>query len=129
MRVLLAEDFAPLRLLYGIWLTSDGHEVVSCADGRAALEVLEAEGAPDAAVLDVGMPVVDGIEVCRALRALDPDAVILVQTSLDGMRQAAGEAGADRVIAKPGSPDDLLRPLRELSRQKSGGGRIRTSVG
>ena len=129
MRVLLAEDFAPLRLLYGIWLRSDGHEVVSCADGRAALAVLEQEGAPDAAVLDVGMPIVDGIEVCRALRALDPDAVILVQTSLDGVREAADEAGADRVIAKPGSPDDLLRPLRELSRQKSGGGRIRTSVG
>ena len=126
MHVLLAEDAAPLRLLYETWLTADGHDVTACADGREALAALEHDGAPEAAVLDIGMPLVDGIEVCRALRALDPDAIILVQTSLAGRERAAAAAGADRVIAKPGTPEELLLPLHSLvgrDRQKSEWGR------
>lgn len=130
MQVLLAEDSAPLRLLYETWLRADGHEVTACADGAEALAALEHEGAPDAAVLDIGMPLVDGIEVCRSLRALDRDAVILVQTSLDGHERDAAAAGADLVIRKPCAPEELLLPLHELALQRqSGGGRIRTSVG
>src|SRR6201999_997270 len=97
MQVLLAEDSQALRLLYEVWLTADGFDVVACSDGREALTWLEEHGAPDVAVLDVGMPIVDGLEVCRSLRALDPDVPILVQTSLE-LDRTARAAGADLVI-------------------------------
>jgi two-component system response regulator MprA len=117
MRVLLAEDEPALRLLYELWLKSDGFDVIAAADGREALAQVDDRGAPDVAVLDVLMPHVDGLEVCRRLRRLDDSMPIVLQTALDDIEIAAANAGATEVIPKPAGRAELLRPLRRLADQ------------
>lgn len=106
-RILVAEDSPALRLLYSLWLEGDGHEVVAVADGRAAIEALERGRMPDAAVLDVEMPYVDGLSVCSYLRMRAPTVPIVIVSGVDGVRADALAAGASVVLAKPFSPAEL----------------------
>ena len=114
MRVLLAEDDRALRFLYEIWLRAEGYEVDAVGDGRAALVAIETRGVPDAAVLDITMPFVDGLAVCRRLRSLSARVPIVVQTANDALAADAAAAGADLVLPKPGSHTDLVWPLASL---------------
>jgi putative two-component system response regulator len=120
-RVLIADDTASIRSLFERLLVEDGHEVISAADGAAALEAVQRHR-PDVIVLDVTMPFVDGLEVCRRLKA-DPDTrltpVVLVtgQTGLDD-RIKGIEAGADEFLSKPVHPLELRARIRSLSRVK-----------
>jgi CheY-like chemotaxis protein len=113
-RILVAEDSAALRLLYAIWLESDGHDVVAVADGRAAIAALERGCLPDAAVLDVEMPYVDGLSVCRYLRMRAPAIPIVIVSGVDGVRAGALAAGASAVLEKPVGPEELTAALRAL---------------
>lgn len=110
-RVLLAEDDPALRLLYGIWLSASGYDVDAAADGAEALNAVAAHGLPDAAVLDVQMPRIDGLAVCRALRARSDRLPIVIATSYDDVEQAAFDAGADVVLAKTGERRELCAAL------------------
>ena len=120
-RVLVADDTESIRSLFERLLTADGHEVISAADGAAALEAVQRHR-PDVIVLDVTMPFVDGLEVCRRLKS-DPDTrltpVVLVtgQTGLDD-RIKGIEAGADEFLSKPVHPLELRARIRSLSRVK-----------
>jgi putative two-component system response regulator len=120
-RVLVADDTASIRSLFERLLIEDGHEVISAADGAAALDAVQRHR-PDVIVLDVTMPFVDGLEVCRRLKA-DPDTrltpVVLVtgQTGLDD-RIKGIEAGADEFLSKPVHPLELRARIRSLSRVK-----------
>jgi two-component system OmpR family response regulator len=111
-RILVAEDDAALRLLYTIWLESAGFDVTPVADGRAALEALERRPLPDAALLDVEMPFVDGLSVCRYLHALDPSVRIVVVTGMEDARGAALAAGAADVIRKPCDRGQIVAAVR-----------------
>jgi CheY-like chemotaxis protein len=111
-RILVAEDDAALRLLYTIWLESAGFDVTPVADGRAALEALERRPLPDAALLDVEMPFVDGLSVCRYLHALDPSVRIIVVTGMEDARRAALTAGAADVIRKPCDRGQIVAAVR-----------------
>jgi two-component system response regulator MprA len=110
-RVLLAEDDPALRLLYGIWLSASGYDVDAAADGADALNAVSAHGLPDAAVLDVQMPRIDGLAVCRALRARSDRLPIVIATSFDEIESAAFEAGADVVLPKTGERRELCGAL------------------
>lgn len=120
-RVLVADDTASIRSLFERLLIEDGHEVISAADGAAALDAVQRHR-PDVIVLDVTMPFVDGVEVCRRLKA-DPDTrltpVVLVtgQTGLDD-RIKGIEAGADEFLSKPVHPLELRARIRSLARVK-----------
>jgi len=120
-RVLVADDTESIRSLFERLLTADGHEVISAADGAAALDAVQRHR-PDVIVLDVTMPFVDGLEVCRRLKS-DPDTrltpVVLVtgQTGLDD-RIKGIEAGADEFLSKPVHPLELRARIRSLSRVK-----------
>jgi CheY-like chemotaxis protein len=111
-RLLVAEGDAALRLLYTIWLESAGFDVTPVADGRAALEALERRPLPDAALLDVEMPFVDGLSVCRYLHALDPSVRIVVVTGMEDARGAALAAGAADVIRKPCDRGQIVAAVR-----------------
>jgi two-component system OmpR family response regulator len=111
-RILVAEDDAALQLLYAIWLESEGFEVTAVADGRAALEALERRPLPDVALLDIEMPFVDGLSVCRYLHALDPTVRIVIATGVEDARADALAAGASDVVRKPCNPARIVAALR-----------------
>jgi CheY-like chemotaxis protein len=115
-RILVAEDDSALRTLYGIWLEHDGCDVVACADGREALDALERGLVPDAAVLDVDMPYVDGLSVCSYLHGRDASIPIVIVSCLDEIRPAALAAGATNVLAKPCTREELLGALAGVLR-------------
>jgi DNA-binding response OmpR family regulator len=111
-RILVAEDDAALRLLYTIWLEAAGFDVTPVADGRAALAALERRPLPDAALLDVEMPFVDGLSVCRYPHALDPSVRIVVVTGVEDARADALSAGAADVLRKPCDPRRIVAAVR-----------------
>jgi putative two-component system response regulator len=120
-RVLVADDTDSVRALFRKLLTADGHEVVAAADGVAALEAV-AQHHPDVILLDVGMPRLDGLEVCRRLKA-DPATrltpVVLVTGLSDMQDRIKGiEAGADEFLSKPVHPHELRARVFSLTRMK-----------
>ncbi|MGA0069197.1 MAG: response regulator transcription factor [Miltoncostaeaceae bacterium] len=118
MRILVADDEEAVRTAVRRALTLAGYEVELAADGDEALASL-AERAPDAVLLDVMMPGVDGIEVCRRLRAAGDSTPVLMLTARDavGDRVAGLDAGADDYMVKPFALQELLARLRALLRR------------
>ncbi len=120
--LLVAEDDRQVREALERILGFEGYRVISVADGAAALEAVVTEQ-PDALVLDVMMPYVDGLGVCRMLRAKGDRTPILMLTARDevGDRVAGLDAGADDYLAKPFALDELLARLRALLRRVDAG--------
>jgi two-component system, OmpR family, response regulator MprA len=104
-------------------LRLEGYDTELAADGREALDALAA-GAPDALVLDLLMPRVDGLEVCRRLRAAGDRTPVLVLTARDAVsdRVRGLDAGADDYLVKPFALEELLARLRALLRRSGGAG-------
>ncbi|MET0740592.1 MAG: response regulator transcription factor [Candidatus Nanopelagicales bacterium] len=119
MRVLVVDDDPAVRESLRRSLTFNGYDVVLAADGVEALEKTGSEQ-PDLLVLDVSMPRLDGLAVCRALRAAGNDVPVLVLTARDAVsdRVAGLDAGADDYLPKPFALDELLARLRALLRRK-----------
>ncbi len=120
-RVLVADDTESVRSLFARLLSADGHDVVSAHDGRTALESVQRDR-PDVILLDVEMPGMSGLEVCRRLKAdpatrLTPVVMVTGQTHLND-RIRGIEAGADEFLSKPVHPQELRVRVRSLSRMK-----------
>jgi putative two-component system response regulator len=120
-RVLVADDTDSVRSLFQKLLSADGHEVTVASDGAAALDAVQRHQ-PDVILLDVTMPVMDGLEVCRRLKAdaatrLTPIVLITGQTDLSD-RLRGIEAGADEFLSKPVHPHELRARVRSLTRMK-----------
>ena len=117
-RILLADDEQSIQTLLSYPLQKDGYEVVRASDGREALARF-AEQTFDLVVLDVMMPRMDGLEVCRRLRGARPGMPILMLTargSEDDKVRGLGE-GADDYVTKPFSARELLARVRALGRR------------
>src|SRR5258705_1758112 len=114
--VLVAEDDDVTRMRLEHLLTKWGHRVTSVSRGDVALEMLSPSGPPHLAIIDWVMPGLDGVDVCRALRARKSDTytyVILITAKDDPDSMLVGlEAGADDFLAKPGAPEELRARLR-----------------
>src|SRR5262245_50941292 len=106
-RILVAEDDPKQARLIQIYLEREGHSVVTVEDGRAALEQARTR-APDLLVLDVMMPKVDGLDVCRVLRAESKVPILLLtaRSSEDDLLLGF-DLGADDYMTKPYSPREL----------------------
>ena len=118
MRILLAEDDRAVRDAVDRALRGAGYQVQAVADGQAALAGARSPGL-DVLVLDLGLPVVDGLAVCRQLRGEGRRVPILVLTARAGVadRVAGLDAGADDYLTKPFALDELLARLRALLRR------------
>ena len=117
-RILLADDDRPIREALTRALTLEGYEVVQASDGAQALSSIESTK-PDAAILDVMMPNVDGLTVCRVLRAERNRIPVLMLTARTETadRVAGLDAGADDYLPKPFELEELLARLRALLRR------------
>ena len=121
MKVLVVDDDAAVRNSLDRALRLNGYEVDLAVDGVDALNQVNIEP-PDAMVLDVLMPNMDGLEVCRRLRSFGDQTPILMLTAQDGVteRVAGLDAGADDYLPKPFALDELLARLRALLRRAAG---------
>ncbi|MEV6006643.1 response regulator transcription factor [Streptomyces sp. NPDC051976] len=118
-RVLVVDDDAAIRRSLGRALRLRGFAVSEADGGAAALDLL-GRTPPDVLVLDISMPDVNGIEVCRTLRADGSDLPVLVLSALDevGDRVAGLQAGADDYLVKPFALEELVLRLHALLRRR-----------
>src|SRR4051795_4561572 len=122
MRILVVDDEPAVREAVDRALRLDGYRTELAQDGRAALTAL-ASAPPDALVLDVLMPDVDGLEVCRRLRAAGDRTPVLMLTARDAVadRVRGLDAGADDYLVKPFALEELLARVRALLRRARDG--------
>jgi len=117
-RILLIEDDPRLAAMVSEYLGEAGFHVSTAAAGRAGLEQLRREPY-DALVLDLMLPDIDGLEVCRQLRATSDTPVLMLTARGDTMDRVVGlEIGADDYLPKPFEPRELLARLRAILRRR-----------
>ena len=120
MKILVVDDEQAVRESLRRSLRFNGYEVLTANDGLEAVETVRAKN-PELLILDVMMPNMDGLEVCRTLRSEGWDRPILVLTARDGVsdRVAGLDAGADDYLPKPFALEELLARVRSLVRRAS----------
>jgi two-component system response regulator MprA len=128
-RVLVVEDDTDIAGALRRSLDKEGYDVRVAGDGETALDEAGVF-APDAVVLDLGLPKLDGVEVCRRLRT-DGDVPILILTARDALdaRVEGLDSGADDYLVKPFERDELLARLRALLRRRPPRGSASLVVG
>jgi len=119
-RILVADDEAGIRDVVGRYLDTEGYDVAFARDGAEALTLARAHE-PDLIVLDVMMPVLDGIEVLRQLRAESDVYVIMLTAKADEVDKIVGlSVGADDYLTKPFSPRELVARIKAVLRRSRG---------
>jgi two-component system, OmpR family, response regulator MprA len=123
MKILVVDDEPAVRESLRRALELEGYSVELAADGIEALERLGANGEPDALILDILMPRMDGLEACRRLRREGYRLPVLMLTAREEVenRVAGLDAGADDYVTKPFALEELLARIRALLRRTSGG--------
>jgi two-component system, OmpR family, response regulator MprA len=128
-RVLVIEDDAEIADVLRRFLRQEGHDVRTATDGDGALPAA-AEFVPDLVILDLGLPGLDGVEVCRRLRA-EGDVPILILTARTELedRVEGLDSGADDYLVKPFERQELLARIRALLRRRPPRGSASLTVG
>jgi two-component system, OmpR family, response regulator MprA len=121
VKILVVDDERAVRDSLRRALELQGYDVALAADGAEALAQLEANGQVDAVLLDILMPGIDGLEVCRRIRSSGSEIPVLMLTARDavGDRVAGLDAGADDYVVKPFALEELLARVRALLRRAS----------
>jgi DNA-binding response OmpR family regulator len=116
-RVLVVDDEQPLARLLGTYLERDGFEVTLAFDGVAAVESARAVD-PDVVVLDLGLPGLDGLEVCRQVRTFSDCYIVMLTARSEEVDKLVGlSSGADDYVTKPFSPRELVARVHVMLRR------------
>ncbi len=116
-RILVVDDDAALAEMLGIVLRGEGFEPVFCGDGSTAIDAFRA-AKPDVVLLDLMLPGMDGIDVCRAIRAESGTPIVMLTAKSDTVDVVVGlESGADDYIVKPFKPKELVARIRARIRR------------
>ena len=116
-RILIVDDEPNIVATVSPLLRARGYDVYSATSGRAGLEAVDRDK-PDLVVLDLGLPDVDGIDVCRTMRQVsNVPIVVLSARGAEGDKVAALDAGADDYVTKPFGPEELLARIRAALRR------------
>ncbi len=119
--ILVVDDEPQIRRVMRTTLTAQGYAIVEARDGQEALEKMRSER-PDLVILDVNMPVMDGLETCRAIRAgSNVPVIMLTVRSAEKDKVRALDAGADDYIVKPFGIQELLARIRAALRRSPSG--------
>jgi two-component system, OmpR family, KDP operon response regulator KdpE len=119
--ILVVDDEPQIRRVMRATLTAHGYAIVEARDGQEALEKMQSER-PDLVILDVNMPVLDGLETCRAIRAgSNVPVIMLTVRSAEKDKVRALDAGADDYIVKPFGIQELLARIRAALRRSPSG--------
>jgi len=122
--ILVVEDEQAIADLVRAYLRRDGFEVIWASSGEQALEELPRHPVR-LVVLDIGLPGIDGFEVCRRLRARTGVPILVLSARDDEVDRVAGlEAGADDYVTKPFSPRELVARVKAILRRASGPGEV-----
>jgi two-component system response regulator MprA len=123
MRILVVDDERAVRDSLRRALELEGYEIELAGDGREALYRLDSDSQPDAIILDVLMPGLDGLEVCKRIRATGNAVPVLMLTARDAVenRVEGLDAGADDYVTKPFALEELLARVRALIRRSTDG--------
>jgi two-component system, OmpR family, response regulator ResD len=120
-RILIVDDEETLATSLSFALTREGYEVCTAADGLAALRLFSEQPA-DLVLLDLMLPAIDGIEVCRRIRATSPVPIIMLTAKDTEVDKILGlELGADDYVTKPFSPRELALRVESVLRRVSAG--------
>ena len=115
--VLVVDDFADNREMYSEYLSFSGYDVIEAQNGKEAVEAAQAR-MPDIIIMDLSLPVMDGWEATRRLKADDRTkkipVVALTGHALAGHSKGAREAGCDSFLAKPCLPDQLVAEIKRM---------------
>jgi len=127
-RILVVDDEAPIRELVRGYLEREGFEVETATEGLAAVDAVRAS-APDVVVLDVMLPGLDGIEVCRRIRTFSDAYVLMLTARGEEIDRIVGlTVGADDYLVKPFSPRELVARVRALLRRPRGAADVRSTT-
>jgi DNA-binding response OmpR family regulator len=117
MAILIVEDEASIREFEVTYLRDAGHETIEASDGRGALEFFK-EHQPELAIIDINLPGMNGLEVCKAIRATSAIPVLIVTARDNDEDEVKGlEMGADDYIRKPFNPNILVARVQALLRR------------
>jgi CheY-like chemotaxis protein len=116
-RILVVEDEEGLRLLYEEELKAEGYEVLTARNGREAIQQLE-QGKPDLIVLDIVMPVMDGMEALGRIVGKERKIPIILNTSYPGYREDFMSWAADAYVTKSADLTELKEKIRDLLEKK-----------
>jgi DNA-binding response OmpR family regulator len=116
--ILVVDDERPIRRLLRMYLTEAGYTVAEASDGRQALEQVRSGGI-DLVLLDIMLPEIDGLDVCRRLRESNGSLPVIMITARDDepSRVAGLEMGADDYVTKPFSPREVVARVRAVLRR------------
>ena len=119
-RILVAEDDRKIAAVLADYLKLEGFAAIIVSDGLAAVDAVK-EQTPAAVLLDLSLPLLDGIEVCRRLRTFSAVPIIMVTARVDEVERLLGlSIGADDYICKPFSPKEVMARLNALLRRAEG---------
>jgi two-component system alkaline phosphatase synthesis response regulator PhoP len=117
MKILVVDDEVQIVKVLQAYLEKAGYLVVTAADGGAALSVFR-QSKPDFVILDLNLPVMDGLDVCRAIRRESDVPVMMLTARVEEVDRLIGlELGADDYVVKPFSPREVVARVRTISRR------------